>query len=378
MFKLSFSEYIEHYMNESIKAEPTVELFEADEMATHLLDVMNNGDVIISTDIDTDGENITKINSITLDIEFKLKYIAENQHIIVKYTPNSEVPPLSLSEFPESNYEVTGDKVNFDNITNLADSLMGVEFKQDVTWPCEMKLDNANAQKKLDKCKTLGAAIELLLGPEEFIDKVQGFKSAHQSSSNMATRQAKAEERRAVEQRARDERNAGRSREELLIDSIRAINGVTNTKMYDAAGRYTKRIIVWYSNGREAVEIFVARTGYFARVLGQNFTGNDYANEEELLTWIKTKVKKADEIALSPRERMQRRYNLSRNTENTISGTYNKFISDAEAFLNGQSSLSKDDLLETYDLLMDNESKLSDAQMDKLGELYDALGLDDF
>lgn len=373
----TFGEYAKKYLVESIDVENEVELFEVSEMVNHILDSMKNGDVAVNCQAKINHNQIIELGNINVDIEFKLNYIDENQHIKITYTPDGDIEPISLSEIPESEYDIVSeDTIIFNSVDGLSNNIFDIKFKQLIEWPCDMELDNVTAQKKLDKAKTLAAKLELLLGKDELINKVKGFKSLHQTTSNQNTRTQKAEKREEEAIRTAVTNNQGKTKSQILYDMILQVAGVTDIRIFDATGKYYKRFVIRYGKDVQPLEVLFNSTGYFCRVFGQSFTGVEYKSREEVIKWIESHIAKNDMLTLSPREKMQRKYNLSKNTETTISGTYNKFIADAEAFLSGESELTKEDLLDTYDILMDHEAKLTDTQMNKLGELYDSLGLE--
>ena len=108
-----------------------------------------------------------------------MEFLDEQQHIVLTYTPVTEITSLDIDSIPAKDYKVTssdeGVMIAFKSISNLADELGETEFTETIEWPFEMSFKSATVEKKFNKNATLGAKIVALLGKDHLIDKVQGY-----------------------------------------------------------------------------------------------------------------------------------------------------------------------------------------------------------
>ena len=154
----SFKDFVKFNMlSESITEEGNnTYLIEVDEMIEHIKKNVKNADINIdmTANFDTDN-NLIEISPLTVDISFDLEFLDEQQHIILTYTPVTEITSLDIDSIPAKDYKVTssdeGVMIAFKSISNLADELGETEFTETIEWPFEMSFKSATVEKKFNK-----------------------------------------------------------------------------------------------------------------------------------------------------------------------------------------------------------------------------------
>lgn len=387
----SFRDYLKYHMlSESVTEEGgTVSLIEVDEMKSNFDKNLKNTTTTIDAVAKFDQEDkLIELNPIVMTIKFNLEFMEEPQYIVLTYTPLSLPSDLDIDSIPKKDYKATatddGVTVTFKSISNLADAIGDIEFKESIEWPFEMNFKSATIEKKFNKNASLGAKIIALLGKEHLIDKVSGYKSIHSAGVNKQTRNAKEEE----ELRLSIRRTTGCSRTQILMDMLTAIPGITSVKEYDIPGngKYYKRIRLTFNGG-----YFDVLNGGFDFVVKDNI--DKFGNQREFFTdtedpdasiertrnllvnYIIKRMKVIQNTDVSANKNGLLLHRLGiRNDFNAVE-EYNKFIADAEGVLTGEKDIPITALKNRYDKLMDNERELSDAQMGKLMDYGNELNL---
>ncbi len=396
----SFKDYCtRHLMNEryiinEAEDEPSdpISIIDVDEDFTTLQKKLKDATVTLNSVMEFDENNeLVNINPIVVDIAFNLEYLEDEQHITITYTPASLPEAIDIDEIPTKDYKATasenGTIVTFKSLTNFADMAEDLELYEDIEWPFDMTLDNATAQKKFDKAKNTAAKIIMLLGSEYLIDKVRGYKSSHASGSNKATRNAR--EAEAIKTAVQNNANTRRTRTEVLTDMLKSIKGVTDVTVHDVAGNglYTKRLRVYAPGGY--IDVFSAGRDFRvspnnssfgnSRSFGPDMSDdkhvdlNDYRND--VVAYVTSLINKFNVSSLTPRERMLKNTQTKRTAVASISDKVTEFKAHAEAFNNGDTSITLDQLTAEYEYLADNESQLNDADYSEISDIANELNL---
>lgn len=397
----SFKDYCtRHLMNERYKINEDTEnetsdpvsIIDVDEDFTSLQKKLKDATVTLNAVMDFDENNeLVNVNPIIVDIAFNLEYLEDEQHITITYTPASLPADIDIDEIPVKDYKATasenGTTVTFKSLTNFADMAEDFELYEDIQWPFDMTLDSATAQKKFDKAKNTAAKIIMLLGSEHLIDKVKGYKSAHASGSNKATRNAR--EAEAIKTAVQSNSNTRRTRTEVLTDMLKAIDGVTDVTVHDVAGNglYTKRLRVYAPGGY--IDVFSAGRDFRVTPNNSSFGNNrsfgpdmsDDKHEDlndyrkDVVAYVTSLINKFKVSTLTPRERMLKTAQRARPVVQSIADKVAEFKAHADAFNNGDTSITLDQLTLEYEYLADNESQLNDADYTAISNIADELNL---
>lgn len=364
-----------------------IELIEVDENIKSLEKNLKDCKIEVSAGAEVNDDlEITGFDPIIVDIEFKLEYLEEPQHIILTYTTPEIPKDLNIDSLPKKDYKATstddGMQITFKSISNLADELDGVMFKELIEWPFEMSFKSAAVEKKFEKNASLTSKIIALLGKEQLINKVSGYQSTHSSGSNRETRA-----KREAEELRTSIRSRGpiRTRSQILYDSLAAIPGVTSVTEFDVpgSGRYYKRLRVIFRGG--VIDVFNGgldfmvsdRAGgfgnkqeFFTDTEDKTASLNDTRNK--MLTYVKKRMaimQRGPEVMQKSRTSVQRRPQFD------INVVYREFVDTAEGIIAGTAEVPISSLERKYDMLLDSEQYLSDEQMKKISELAKKLNM---
>jgi hypothetical protein len=384
----SFKDFVRFNMlSESITEEGNnTYLIEVDEMIEHIKKNVKGAEVNIdmTANFDTDN-NLIEISPLTIDISFNLEFLDEPQHIVLTYTPVTEITSLDIDSIPPKDYKATstdeGVMIAFKSISNLADELGETEFTETIEWPFEMSFKSATVEKKFNKNATLGAKIVALLGKDHLIDKVQGYQSEHSSGSNRKTREKKEEEKTREVVRAR----AGRTRSEILKDVLSSIPGITSMQEFDVPGegRFFKRIRLTFNGGY--FDVFNGGIDFLVKDNSEGFgnqrefhaTTNLDLTRNEMARYIKKRI---EQVKQKGNQQPTTRPGLLRNPRastigNEVKAKYREFVEKANSTLNGSDVYPTSELEKMYNYLLDNERELDDPEMIKINELAEKLDI---
>ena len=106
----SFKDFVKFNMlSESITEEGNnTYLIEVDEMIEHIKKNVKNADINIDMTANFDKDNnLIEISPLTVDISFDLEFLDEQQHIVLTYTPVTEITSLDIDSIPAKDYKVT-------------------------------------------------------------------------------------------------------------------------------------------------------------------------------------------------------------------------------------------------------------------------------
>lgn len=388
----SFQYRVKHsILLETVQQEgnPEIDLIEVDENINSLKDELKDCDIEINATVTLDGENkIVDFPPIVVDIAFKLEYLDEKQHIILTYTPSSIPTELDIDSIPAKDYKTTfienGLIVTFKSISNLADELGGLPFNETIEWPFEMDFKSAAVEKKFNKNKTLTAKIISLLGPDQLINKVSGYRSTHSSGSNKATRANKAAEQLRTTIRSR---GPVKTRNQILKELLEGIPEVTNITEYDVPGngRYYKRFRLTFRGG--IMDVFNGGVNFMVsdKVAGgfgnkrqfytdmEDRTASIEDTRNKMIAYVKDRI---HNIQNPPsRNPLGNRERTETSPRFDINDVYNDFVKTANEIIAGTSNTPISALERKYDQLMDSERFLSDEQTRTIMELATQLNI---
>ena len=143
----SFSGYLKYnnFLNESVTEDGNQEtdLIEVDETLNSLKKNLKNSEINLEATATLDEDlKVVDFSPVVIDIQFKLDFLDEPQHIILTYTPSTIPTELNIDSLPKKDYKSTptetGMEVSFKSISNLADELEGISFAEQIEWPFEM------------------------------------------------------------------------------------------------------------------------------------------------------------------------------------------------------------------------------------------------
>lgn len=388
----SFSGYLKYnnFLNESVTEDGNQEtdLIEVDETLNSLKKNLKNSEINLEATATLDEDlKVVDFSPVVIDIQFKLDFLDEPQHIILTYTPSTIPTELNIDSLPKKDYKSTptetGMEVSFKSISNLADELEGISFAEQIEWPFEMDFKSAAVEKKFNKNASLAGKIIALLGKEQLINKVSGYQSTHSSGSNRQTRA-----RREAEEIRTAIRSQGpvKTRSQILHDSLAAIPGVTNITEFDVPGngKYYKRLRLSFRGG--IIDVF---NGGLDFMVSDNAGG--FGNKQEFVTdtedrsasvnetrnkmlaYVKKRIATMQQ-ALNP-NRPKPTAAAPRRPQIGIKDVYDSFVKTAEEIIAGTSNTPISSLERQYDQLTYSERFLTDEQMAKIEELANKLNL---
>lgn len=303
-----------------------VPLYVVDENLLILSKELKDVDIDVEITGVVENNTLVEIDPIVVDITFTLPYLeTEEQHIILTYTPNTEVN-VSLESIPQKDYStmnIGGETIiSFKTLKHLADEL-DVDFTETIEWPFEIKFKSVTASKKFDSAFSLGEKIVLLLGKNKFINKVEDYKSTHQSGKNQATRNIAKQRKEEEEIKQRIINNRGKTKSQIMKELIENIDGVSDVRVFDLdKDIYFKSFRFVIDANNKNYEILMARSlsdeelaankkPFIGRVIGEyenTFTCN---TRDEIIEWVRNITKNAKQKAslqnLSARERNELR-----------------------------------------------------------------------